>query len=386
MRLKSFHGKTMDDAMRQIRIALGDEAVILSTRRGKNGVEITAAVEEEDVLIEELDPLSDDHLPEPIGLDALEDELEERSPYAPAKKTTSKQNAPEKTPVPKTAEPTATKAKAAKKKPGGTSAKLAKEMSQTFAHTLRFHNTPRYLSEQLCHHAVSEAMDHTYEEEDALAAGVLAYHFDFHPIRIEERVPPVMLIGPPGVGKTMTIAKMAAEAVVHDVGVTVITTDTHKAGGIEQLRAFTDILEIELHEADDPKALRSLLKRIPKEHLVLIDTPGANPYDTGALQELGAYVAVEDIDPTLVINAGMDVLEAGDVASNFAYLGATKLIVTKIDATRRLGGLLVAAHSGNMAFSHFSRNPGAADGLEAVSPKHLASLLLGYEQGQSVQS
>jgi flagellar biosynthesis protein FlhF len=209
-------------------------------------------------------------------------------------------------------------------------------------------------------------------------------NFDFRPVEIKPRHEAIMLIGPPGVGKTMTAAKMATEAVLAHNNVSVITSDTYKAGGVEQLQSFTDILSIKLQRADTPAELREAIDNVPDDHVIIVDTAGINPYDTAELQQLGKLIACSRrLEPLLVTNAGMDVNEAADIATNFSYLGTSKLAVTKIDATRRLGGVLTAAHAGNLAFSHFSRHAGAAEGLEAVRPAKLAAMMLYFPNNMS---
>lgn len=340
MRIKSFQAASMNDAMKMVRNTLGEQAIIISTTRGKNGkgVNVTAAVEA-------------DEAPEtPYVADTgvvrswLDSELAKQKQQPPAEKDKKRKSEDETTSTP-----------------------------SELARILRYHNTPDYLAEQLWLTA-SDHPEHTLEK---LLLTTLQNNFDFRPVEIKPGHEAIMLIGPPGVGKTMTVAKMATEAVLARHKVSVITSDTYKAGGVEQLQSFTDILSIPLQRAETTDELKKAAEAVPEDHVLIIDTPGINPYDTGELQRLGKYISCSRrIEPLLVTNAGMDVNEAADIATNFSYLGVSRLAVTKIDATRRLGGVLTAAHAGNFAFSHFSRHAGAAEGLEAVRPARLAAMML----------
>jgi len=328
MRVKSFEAESMNKAMHLIRESLGEEAVIISTTRNREGgVQVTAAVEAEaDEPVEEAirweEPAPRFHPPEE---DMRATEQEE------------------------TQEP------------------------NQLHRILTFHNAPGYLAEQLWHSGQTSPAGNT----ETTMLHVLEHNFGFDPLFNDAMADSaIMLVGPPGVGKTMTCAKIATQAVMNKQPITVIGTDTNKAGGMEQLQSFTNILDIPLKQADSPAALKRAIREAPANHMVLIDTAGVSPYHSKELQGLGALIAADEIEPILVCNAGMDVHEASDMASNFAYLGIDRLIVTKIDATRRLGGVLTAAHAGNLAFSHFSSHAGAVEGLEPVTPIKLATLLM----------
>ncbi len=358
MRLKSFEATDMNEAMRMIRDSMGEDAVIISTTRLKDSkrVKVTAAIEvmeeDDEVMLEVDDPL------ENIAINVASDELQPRQNTTSA--TTSE------APAPAMREPA----------PAMPMPSRSSDASREFAKALHFHNVPRHLAEALC-----DAADNSKAKKpDTLLTSVLKHHFTFDTAPLTPGNLPIMLIGPPGVGKTITTAKIATEAILHKRPVTVMTTDTNKAGGIEQLQAFTDILNITLTRIKSPKQLTKALAEADKGHLIIIDTAGANPYDSAELKATGALISAADVEPVLVLPAGMDVHEAQDVAGNFAYLGANYLMITKIDAARRYGGILAAAQSGGLALSHISRTPAVADGLDVITPQELTALFLQTRQ------
>ena len=132
----------------------------------------------------------------------------------------------------------------------------------------------------------------------------------------------------------MTVAKMASQlGDGQGQARGRITTDNKRAGGVEQLSAFTSILGIELHIADNRGELWRLLQENAPHARILIDTGGVNPFNGGDLREIMEYVKLDrSIEPVLVAAAGSDSAEAEDMARAFAPLGVRRIHVTRIDA------------------------------------------------------
>jgi flagellar biosynthesis protein FlhF len=186
---------------------------------------------------------------------------------------------------------------------------------------------------------------------------------------------PLLLAGPPGVGKTASVAKLATRAVLAGGSrVAVITTDGDRAGGVEQLRALLAPLRLEPAVAADPQALRRLLMQTAAD-LVLIDSPGLNPFRSRDLGNLSSLLRASGAEPVLVLAAGMAASDCAEIGDTFAALGASRLLVTKLDAARRLGGVLAAAAAG-LAFCEASIGPTIGRGLAPLGAGGLARLLL----------
>jgi flagellar biosynthesis protein FlhF len=186
---------------------------------------------------------------------------------------------------------------------------------------------------------------------------------------------PLLLAGPPGVGKTASIAKLATRAVLTGgARVAVITTDGDRAGGVEQLRALLAPLRLEPLVAADPQGLRRLLMQTQAD-LVLIDSPGLNPFRSRDLGNLSSLLRASGADPVLVLAAGMAVSDCAEIGDTFAALGASRLLATKLDAARRLGGILAAAAAG-LAFCEAGIGPTIGRGLAPLGAGGLARLLL----------
>lgn len=189
---------------------------------------------------------------------------------------------------------------------------------------------------------------------------------------------PLLLAGPPGVGKTASVAKLATHAVLAGgARVTVVTTDGDRAGGVEQLRALLAPLRFEPLVAADPQALRRILMQTSAD-LALIDSPGLNPFRSRDLGNLSSLLRASGAEPVLVLAAGMAVSDCAEIGDTFAALGASRLLVTKLDAARRLGGILAAAAAG-LAFCEAGIGPTIGRGLAPLSAGGLARLLLQHD-------
>jgi flagellar biosynthesis protein FlhF len=226
---------------------------------------------------------------------------------------------------------------------------------------LRFHGAPEAL------HATLGAGD---------LATALAASFAFAPLPLQAGGSPLLLLGPPGAGKTLTAARLAARLVMRGVAPLVITADGRRAGATEQLAAFTRLLNLNLVVANHPVTLGRAAARRPGDAPVLIDAPGLDPFDRAQQDELRGLAAAAGATPVLVLPAGLDPGEAAELAQAHAALGATLMIATKLDLARRLGSVLSAASAGRLALTEAGVGPGVADGLIALTPGELAARLL----------
>jgi flagellar biosynthesis protein FlhF len=191
---------------------------------------------------------------------------------------------------------------------------------------------------------------------------------------------PLLLAGPCGAGKSLTCAKLAARAVLRGgAAPLVVTADGQRAGATEQLAAFTRVLNTPLVAAPDPAAVAAAVARRGEGQPVLIDTAGCDPFDPGQAAALLALARASGADIVAVLPAGLDAQESADLARAFAVLGARHLLPTRLDAARRLGGVVSAAAAG-LSLTEAGTGLGVADGLTPLSPEWLARRL---EQGWS---
>lgn len=247
----------------------------------------------------------------------------------------------------------------------------APDIADTVADALGRHGTPAVIVEKLVDSLNGFAKD---SAEMALGAAFDGM-FGFQPL--PEAAPvPLMLVGPPGAGKTLSVAKLAARSALKGRPVGVITTDTMRAGGVDQLAAFTRVLKLKLISVEDAPALGDALGVHDGAELVLVDSAGRNPFDAADMDDLADLVASSRVEPVLVLPAGGDVAESAEIGAAFRAVGCRRMLATRIDITRRLGGLLAAAHDNNFAFCDISMTPKVAAGLAPLNPLTLARLIL----------
>ena len=223
---------------------------------------------------------------------------------------------------------------------------------------LRWHGVPPVLAAQLGY-------------GDPTAA--LVRHLRFARLDLTQGSPPIVLAGPPGAGKTLTTARLATRLVLQGASPMVISADGDRAGAAEQLAAFTRLLGLVLIVAPDPVGIARALARRDDGAPVLIDAPGIDPFSATAQAGIATLAGAAGARIALVLPAGQDPAEAADAAAAFAAAGATALIATKLDVTRRLGSILAAAAS--LPLAEAGIGPGAADGLVPFTPDLLAARL-----------
>ena len=246
------------------------------------------------------------------------------------------------------------------------------ETLDVLGQVLTYHGVPLDLSSRLLGIAACIAVD----DPVMRFAAVLDDIYRFWPLQTGQAGGPVMIVGPPGVGKSVTTAKLAARATLSGASVSVITIDTNRAAASDQLAAFTRIMGIELKTAETPAELRFALGAGGRDRAVFIDSEGINPFDYDEIARLVEFVEVCEIDTALVLSAGMDALEAADIADAFRVLRPGRVITTRIDMARRLGGMLTAADVGGVAFADVGIAPQIAGGLTGLTPVSLAKLLM----------
>ena len=355
MRLKIFTAATLAEAMARVRREMGEDAIIVSTQMDARSARVTAAMEEPD--------------PPPVLWDDSEESSEEAS-----------HDLWEAEELPKAGESAEAELPVRAGGDGrGTAANGGAEME--IRQALSFHGVPLPLTERLIRSAA------TVNATGALMAlaGALDRTFGFAPLSHQTEARPLMLIGPPGAGKTLTIAKLATRARRAGHTATVITTDTRRAGGVEQLEAFTRILGIELIAAASPADVAAALRRhddVAAGGPVLIDTAGANPFVGQDVSQLGEIVDVAAAEAVLVLPAGGDAMEMMDTAAAFACLRVRRLLATRLDAVRRLGGLLAAVDAGRTSFSEGGISHRVVDSLVPLNPVALSRAILPHAAGK----
>jgi flagellar biosynthesis protein FlhF len=200
------------------------------------------------------------------------------------------------------------------------------------------------------------------------------------PIDEKKRPRIVVLVGPTGVGKTTTIAKLAARAKINErrkVGL--ITLDTFRIAAVDQLEKYAQIIGLPLLVATTPAELRSAAEelRAKETDLVFIDSAGRSHRDELKMAELREFVSVlPDPEVHLVVSTTTHGKTILSVASRFAGIGFHKLILTKVDETISFGSLVSALTTIGRPVSFVTDGQNVPDDIVPSDPERLADLVL----------
>jgi len=192
----------------------------------------------------------------------------------------------------------------------------------------------------------------------------------------------VALVGPTGVGKTTTIAKLAANLQLNDrCRVGLITADTYRIAAAEQLRTYAEIMGLPLEVAATPAELHEAVERFRNLDVVLIDTAGRSPKDDVKIGELEALLAGTRLDEIhLVVSAASGEQSLGDTARRFAPIGATALLLTKLDEATGFGGVLPLVRASGLPVSYLTHGQEVPDDIAVADAGWLSRVIVGVEE------
>lgn len=202
------------------------------------------------------------------------------------------------------------------------------------------------------------------------------------PVQITPGTPHIVaLVGPTGVGKTTTLAKLAAQARLREhrkVGL--ITVDTFRIAAVEQLKTYAEIMELPMRVVSSPAEMRSAMDDYATMDLVLIDTSGRSPYDELKNQELKAILAEAHAQEIhLCISMASDPRSVTLIASKFITIGANQLILTKLDEIQDYGAVLATNLNSTLPLSYLTTGQEVPDHLERAAASRIARLILSAE-------
>ncbi len=190
----------------------------------------------------------------------------------------------------------------------------------------------------------------------------------------------MMLVGPTGVGKTTTIAKLAGQARQLDEHqrIVLITLDTYRVAAVEQLRVFAKILKIPLEVAVSQQDFLACLERHQQADLILIDTAGRSPKDRAGHEELVAMTrGSSKIETHLVLAAQMAESVQMDTIRRYQTLPIHKIIMTKLDETVRYGTMYNVLSQTGLPVSYLSAGQRVPEDLDVATRHGLVDLVLG---------
>lgn len=186
------------------------------------------------------------------------------------------------------------------------------------------------------------------------------------------------LVGPTGVGKTTTLAKLAANFRLRQrrrVGL--VTVDTYRIAAVEQLRTYAEIIDLPMEVVAKPGDMRRALERLADVDLVLLDTAGRSPRDELRIQELKSILEEARADEVhLVLSAASGSGPLRMAAERFAPAGVTSVLLTKLDEAATLGPAFALLQRTGRRLSYLTHGQNVPDDIEVADARQFARRLL----------
>lgn len=386
MQIKRFEAASTQEALLKIKNELGPDAVVLSTRKIRGGrvplVEVTAAV----------DPRPERPRETPAPRPAA------TAPAAPAPARIEEEALAQglRRDV---EEIKALIAEAALRPfPYGEFLEM-KEMLDTFFDTLGFQRKdkiPGALS-KIYHHLVACGVSRSraflivgtinrnvppeeLQNEDGIARiaeRLLAKSIGLS-YRPAERRRICAFVGPTGAGKTTTLAKIAARAVLEEkLKVGLVTTDTYRIAAAEQLRTYARIMEIPIEVVSDKAALRRSLTKLADRDLVLVDTPGKSTVEPGTIEKLQDLFRLEaPVETHLLLSLTSSQDNLAENLARFKPVGYESIIFTKLDESRHYGVIYNVIDQERKPVSWVTNGQNVPQDIERIDPGRLARMIM----------
>ncbi|AFV96788.1 MULTISPECIES: flagellar biosynthesis protein FlhF [unclassified Sulfuricurvum] len=202
----------------------------------------------------------------------------------------------------------------------------------------------------------------------------------------------IMLVGPTGVGKTTSIAKLAARFSYllekkYKVGLVVL--DTYRIGAVEQLMQYARMMKLGIETVVDPPEFSSALNALRYSDYILIDTMGSSPYDKGKIEKIYECLRGNEtdysVDVVLVMPSSIKYEDLKATYDNFAPLGIDTMMFTKLDETRGFGNIFSLVYETKVPISYFSVGQEVPEDLVVATSDFLVECLMnGFGKGENL--
>lgn len=192
----------------------------------------------------------------------------------------------------------------------------------------------------------------------------------------------ICFIGPTGVGKTTTIAKIAADYMLtKDKQVGLITSDTYRIAAVEQLKTYGNILNIPVRVVDTYEELTGAMEELKDCDVILMDTAGRNYQQKQYIDELDQLLNNKnDIQINLVLSLTSKYEDMKRIIDNFNSIKMEQLLLTKKDETSSVGNILNLLHDYGIPLKYITTGQNVPDDIVTVTPQLIANFILGEDE------
>jgi flagellar biosynthesis protein FlhF len=405
MLIKRYIVNNMNEAMTRIRYELGKDAVIISQRKirkpglagffSKKMIEVTAAVEnqkkpEEPSIQSSIDAIKlivDKDRSTSGSADSLYDRTGKKSTSAEAPDIEGREER---------AIPDTQASNLKEEKAKGLSEDIMKEMQEMKELLNSMTKTtpaksPRKsklqtmleksdLNEKLVKKVLS-TVKNTSEEEDELvkARRTIEKLIPLSKAKLEDRI---VLVGPTGVGKTTTIAKLAGRlSLIEKKKVGLITIDTYRIGAVEQLRTYAEIMNLPFKVVLTIKEMETAIESMTECDVILIDTTGRSSKNAMQISELRAFVEKANTENIhLVLSCTTKNSDAESIIEGFKELNYNSVIITKLDETSSYGSIVNILDSAKKPLSFITTGQNVPDDIKQLTAAEVCNLVLGEDK------
>lgn len=366
MKLKRYLAPNMRKAMILVRDELGDDAVIMSTRKTNDGVEVVAAIDPEAQQFKE-------EVPTQARVSYQSPESDIQYGTAPMQSNTE---------IAKMAD----ELKAVKQLLENQLSGLAWNQSET-QDPNKIHLIKRLVKLGIGWNLAQRLVSEVNANNDQAWSEILGSIEAMVPVDEKDIIETggiVALVGPTGVGKTTTIAKMASRFVMRNSSnqIALVTTDCYKIGAQAQLKTFADMMGVPVHVVNSEGEMYSLLSSLATKKLILIDTAGISQKDILLTQQLTKQKAgLNHIRNYLVMSAATQLSVMKDIVTSFEQVGLKGCILTKVDEALQLGNILTVLIENQLSLSYLSGGQRVPEDLEPVKARDLLdkAMVLGHQ-------
>mgnify|MGYP001161905130 CR=1 FL=1 len=364
MKVRRYLGKTKQEALEKVRHNLGNDAIILSSRKIRQGgikgffskplIEIVAAVDDFEPSFDK-----EDIKPEPTNPNNKVSELKQqiRTMNMRMDKLITKLDDREKF----------------------SESSFSLQLEQYFKQL-----TDKEVQSEIAKKIIEEAYDITLKENidfsrslDGVISRYLGYSRPMSTKLHGQKV--VLFIGPTGVGKTTTLAKLAAiYSIKYNYNVGLVTTDTYRIAAVDQLKIYSEILDIPLEIIYTPIEITESMKIFADKDIIFIDTAGKSIKDTEQPEEINTLITLTGADEIfLCISASTSYQGCINIIKSYEFLNDYSIIYTKTDEVTSYGNIFNCCYISGKPMSYMTTGQSVPDDIKVLHPSTIKNNLIG---------